>query len=251
MAALLCMAAPLQAQSRDEVSMVSFDSSFSDFNYLGLEELADAMVENTRLTIRSTRSEKIVMVAGVVDAKSGEILYGRISKPILTSKTPNDPKKQINRSLVGIGKGPLSGIWDAFEDPLLGFEDPLLGFEDPLLGFEDPLLGFEDPLLGFEDPLLGFKDPTFGFKGTNEAIDAIWGAAGFSFQPTTSPFFSWSGGRGIATGSAGDVLEAVWGTNGVAYEDGTKLLILTTVSLDRKSQLRHSAAILPFITFSE
>ena len=229
LAASALMMGSLQAQLKTDFSAVSFDNDLEAFSYNSLPELANTMVENTSMFIRSSRAEKVVLVAGIVDAKTGEILYGSVSEPILANR---------GRKVIGIGKGPLRGVWEAFEDPLFGFEDPLFGFEDPLFGFEDPLFGFEDPLFGFEDPL-------FGFTGSTEAIDAIWGTNGTAFEPETSPAFIW-GTNGVAAESPKAVLEAIWGVGGASYEDGTQLLILTSVSIDPDSKLPHSAAILPF-----
>lgn len=233
LAASLAIATSLQAQLKTDFAATTFDRNLKDFVYTSLPELADAMVESTSLFIRASRAEKVVLVAGIVDARTGEIVYGSISAPILANRK--------TKKLIAVGDGPLRGAWQAFEDPLFGFEDPLFGFEDPLFGFEDPLFGFEDPLFGFEDPL-------FGFKEAGDASDAVWGTNGVALEPQTSPVFVW-GTNGVAIENPEDVLEAVWGTNGVAYEEGTKLLILTSVSIDPDSKLGHVAAILPFYNF--
>ena len=234
LAASALMTGSLQAQLKTDFSVVSFNNDFEDFSYNSLPELADALVENTSVIIRSSRAEKVVLVAGVVDARTGEILYGSVSEPILANRGKN---------LIGIGEGPLRGAWDAFEDPSFGFEDPSFGFEDTSFGFEDPSFGFEDPSFGFEDPSFGFEAPV-------EAIDAIWGTNGTAFEPETSPAFVW-GTNGVAAEGPEDILALKFeGIDGESYEEGTKLLILTTVSVDPDSELPHSGAILPFRSFS-
>ena len=200
MAAFLSLVASAPAQLKTDFAAVSFDDDLDEFVYLSLPELGEAMVENTSLTIFSSRAEFVVLVAGVVDARTGEILYGSMSQPILANRG--------KARLIEIGGGPIGGPWDAFEDPLFGFEDSV------------------------------------------EALDAVWGTSGVGFAPTASPSFIW-GTNGTAAGDPEGVLEAIWGVGGASYEDGTKLLILTSVSLDPESELPHSAAILPFRSFSD
>ena len=230
-AMVLLLPSPAMAQFKTNVGAVSFDRELGDFSWNSLPELAQAMVENTRLDVLVERPEKIVLVAGVVDTATGEILYGSVSQPILALSRRS--------TLIEIGAGRLVNPWQ-------GFDDPLLGFDDPLLGFDDPLLGFDDPLLGFENPDFVFRDFTFGFETLGMAIDAIWGTNGASYQPTRSSSFSWgTGGRAATTPEA--VLDGIWGTNGASYEGpGDKLLIVAPLSVNPNTEVSFSAAILPF-----
>lgn len=250
--ASLLFATSAPGQLKTDFAVMSFDDDLEGFVYLDLPELGEAMVEKTNLTIVSSRAERVVLVAGVLDARSGEILYGAVSQPILANRGQS--------GLIQIGDGPLRGAWDAFEDPLFGFEDPLFGFEEPSFGFEEPSFGFEEPSFGFEEP-------SFGFETGSEALDAIWGTNGVGFAPMTTPAFIWGTG-GTAVESPEDILaiaydgvdgeafdgvdgEAYDGVDGEAYAEGTKLLIVTSFSLDPDSGVRHSAAILPFWAFSD
>ena len=226
------------AQFKENVAAASFDRGIGDFSWNNLPDLAQAMVENTRLEVLVKRAEKVVLVAGVVDTATGEILYGSVSDPILA--IPN------KFSLIEIGAGRLVTPWQGFDDPLLGFDDPLLGFDDPLLGFDDPLLGFDDPLLGFENPDFVFADRSFGFETVGDALDAIWGTNGASYQPMRSSSFRWGVGSRAAETPA-DVLDAIWGTNGASYEGpGDTLLVVAPLSLNPDTRVSYSAAILPF-----
>ena len=231
---VLLLPSPAMAQFKTNVGAVSFDRELGDFSWNSLPELAQAMVENTRLDVLVERPEKIVLVAGVVDTATGEVLYGSVSQPVLALSRQS--------TLIEIGAGRLVNPWQ-------GFDDPLLGFDDPLLGFDDPLLGFDDPLLGFENPDFVFRDFTFGFETLGMAIDAIWGTNGASYQPTRSSSFSWgTGGRAARTPEA--VLDGIWGTNGASYEGpGDKLLILAPLSLNPDTRVSFSAALLPFDSF--
>ncbi|TGD72653.1 hypothetical protein E4634_14120 [Mangrovimicrobium sediminis] len=125
------------------------------------------------------------------------------------------------------------------------FEDPIFGFEDPLFGFEDPIFGFEDPIFGFEDPIFGFEDPLFGGEAP-PSLEAVWGTNGVAFKPQTSD--AYYGGVGSREAQNPEqVLYGIWGVGGASYEGPAEyMLIVAPLSLDAGSEVGYSAAILPF-----
>ncbi len=230
------LTAPAQAQVKTDFAAVSFDTAIQG-EYASLPELAQKMVENTRLSVHSTQGEKMILVVGVVDIETGEVIYGSLSEPILAN-----PGKS---ALIEIGGGRLVSSWQAFDDPLLGFDNPSYGFEDPLLGFDDPLLGFDDPLLGFENGDFRFSDPYFGGEKP-PGLEAVWGTNGVAYKPQASAAYYAGVGSELAENPE-QVLYGIWGVGGASYEGPAEhMLIVAPLSLDAKSGVGYSAAILPF-----
>lgn len=235
-AALASTLSIAEAQLKTDVASATFTAGIEG-PYQDLPDLAQKMVENTRLDVIVDRAEPIILVAGVLD-RNGNVLYGALSEPIIANPGRNP--------LIEVGAGRLVNPWQGFDDPLLGFDDPLLGFDDPLLRFDDPLLGFDDPLLGLVDPAFRFDDRSFGFEALGEAIDAIWGTNGTAYAPESTPDFIWGTG-GAAAEDPVQVLDAIWDTNGASYEGpADSFLVLAPLSLDAETEVRFSAAVLPF-----
>lgn len=215
----LCTQAHAQ---RQDVVAAWFDDDITERQYDNLPDLAQLVLESSRLSAAVSEDEDFILVAGVVDIRSGRILYGALSKPLRAVAG--------QESLQLIGEGRLRSPWQGFEDPLFGFEDPLFGKVAPPSGFEDPLFGFEDPLFGI----------------LAAPLEAVWGSDGASFNPgATRPYRRGVGAKGASTPE--QVLEAVWGSDGASYEGpANSLLILAPLSLDRETRVAFSAATLPF-----
>ncbi len=220
--ATLALALSTQAMAqRQDLVAAWFDEDITERRYDNLPDLAQLVLENTRLSAAVRESEDFILVAGVLDMRSGKILYGALSQP-MTAVAGQE-------SLQLAGKGRLRSPWQGFEDPLFGFEDPLFGKVAPPSGFEDPLFGFEDPLFG----ILGGP------------LEAVWGTDGVLFNPgATRAYRRGVGGKGAATPE--QVLEAVWGSDGASYEGpADSLLIVAPLSLDPETRVSFSAATLP------
>ncbi len=223
--ALVTLALGLSTQAlaqRQDLVAAWFDDDITERSYDNLPDLAQLVLENTRLSAAVSEDEAFILVAGVVDIRSGRILYGALSRP-MTAVAGRE-------SLQLADQGRLRSPWQGFEDPLFGFEDPLFGKVAPPSGFEDPLFGFEDPLFG----LLGGP------------LEAVWGTDGASYKPSaTRAYRRGIGGKGAA--SPEQVLEAVWGSDGASYEGpADSLLIVAPLSLDPETRVSFSAATLPF-----
>lgn len=133
-----------------------------------VRQIVEAMEEALDLQAQTSRTGRVGVAFGI--ARDGELVTRVASREMILNRGRN--------GLILPGHGPVHGLFDAYDDPLIGFDDPLIGFDGPLAEYDDPLIGYDDPLIGYDDPLIGYRDPFLGFRSPAAALDAIWGDGG-------------------------------------------------------------------------